>query len=81
MIFKRQVAVCLTVEDEVTVHPSKCKLYSMRFRVQVFGPISNTSVLAEFNRRKLQVIQYFISLTHSVNLDNLENSSGCDDEI
>jgi len=53
----------------------------MRFRVQVFGPISNTSVLAEFNRRKLQVIQYFISLTHSVNLDNLENSSGCDYKI
>ncbi len=32
------------------------------------GPISNISVLSEFNRRKLLVIQSFIFLTHSVSL-------------
>ncbi len=49
----------LTVE-EVTVHPSSCKLWSKRFWVLFFGPISNISVLSEFDRRKLLVIQYFI---------------------
>ncbi len=42
----------------------------------VFGPISNISVLSEFNRRKVLVIQSFIFLTHSVSLDSLEVSSG-----
>ncbi len=42
----------------------------------VSGPISNISVLSEFNRRKLLVIQSFKFLTHSVSLDNLEVSSG-----
>ncbi len=41
-----------------------------------FGPISNISVLSEFNRRELLVIQSFTFLTHSVSLDNLEDSSG-----
>jgi len=39
-----------TLEDEVTVHLSKCNLYSVRFFcVQVFVPVSNTLVLSEFN--------------------------------
>ncbi len=41
-----------------------------------FGPISNISVLSEFKRRILLVIQYFTFLKHSVSLDNLEVSSG-----
>ncbi len=65
----------VTVE-EVTVHPSRCKLWSKRFCVLFLGPISNISVLSEFNRRKLLVIQSFIFLTHSVSLDSLEVSSG-----
>ncbi len=40
------------------------------------GPISNISVLSEFKRRNLLVIQSFTFLTHSVSLDNLEFSSG-----
>ncbi len=40
------------------------------------GPISNISVLSEFNRRKLLVIQSFTCLTHFVSLDSLEVSSG-----
>ncbi len=35
-----------------------------------------SQALSEFNRRKLLVIQSFTFLTHSVNLDNLEVSSG-----
>ncbi len=48
----------------------------LRFCVLFLGPISNISVLSEFNRRKLLVIQSFIFLTHSVSLDSLEVSSG-----
>ncbi len=40
------------------------------------SPISNISVLSEFNRRKLLVIQSFIFVAHSVSLDSLEVSSG-----
>ncbi len=61
----------LTVE-EVTVLPSSCKLWSKRFCVLFLGPISNISVLSEFNRRKLLVIQSFTFLTHSVIIDSLE---------
>ncbi len=38
--------------------------------------LSNISVLSEFNRINLLVIQSFTFLTHSVSLDNLEVSSG-----
>ncbi len=62
---------CLTVE-EVAGHLSSCKLSSKRFYVLFFGPISNFSVLSEFNRIKLLLIQSFTFLTHSVSLDNLE---------
>ncbi len=65
----------LTVE-EGTGNPSSYKLWSKRFCVMVLGPISNISVLSEFKRRKLLVIQSFKCLTHSVSLDNLEVSSG-----
>ncbi len=34
-----------------------------RFCVLFFGPISNISVLSEFNKRKLSVVQSFTSLT------------------
>ncbi len=64
----------LTVE--VTVHLSSCKLWSKRICVLFFGPISNISVLSEFNRIKWLVIQSFTFLTHSVSLDNLEVQSG-----
>ncbi len=49
-----------------------CMIYELQF----LGPISSISVLSEFNRRKLLVIQSFIFLTHSVSLDSLEVSSG-----
>ncbi len=62
--------------EEVKVHPSSCKLWSNKFCVQFLGPISNISVLSEFNRRKLLVIQSFIFLTHSVSLDSLKVLSG-----
>ncbi len=48
----------------------------MLYCVLFLGPISNISVLSEFNRRKLLVIQSFIFLRHSVSLDSLEVSSG-----
>ncbi len=41
-----------------------------------FGPISNISVLSEFKRRKLLVIQSLNFFTHYVSLDSLEVSSG-----
>ncbi len=41
-----------------------------------FGPIINISVLSDFNRKKLLVVQSFTFLTHSVSLDNLKVSSG-----
>ncbi len=44
-----------------------------RNSVYLFGPISNISVLFEFNRRKVLAIQSFTFLTH---LDHLEVSSG-----
>ncbi len=49
-----------------------CMIYELQF----LGPISSISVLSEFNRIKLLVIQSFIFLTHSVSLDSLEGSSG-----
>ncbi len=70
-----QIFDCMTVE-EVTGHPSSCTLSSKRFCVLFFSPISDISVLSEFNRRKLLVIQSFTFLTHDVSLDNLEVSSG-----
>ncbi len=48
----------------------------MIYELQFLGPISSISVLSEFNKRKLLVIQSFIFLTHSVSLDSLEVSSG-----
>ncbi len=60
-------------EDEERKRPPPLRA---KERIGFFGPISNISVLSEFNRRKLLVIQSFIFLTHSVSLDSLEVSSG-----
>ncbi len=55
----------LNVEDVVTLHPSRYKVYLKSFCVQVFGLISNISFT--------YIIQSVIYLTYSVNLDHFEN--------
>ena len=60
----------LTVALEAKVMPSRVAISLESESLRFLGPSIRISVFSEFNIRKLQLIQDFMSLRHVCNLDN-----------